>query len=428
VAYWSAREVALYGLNHPLGGTEADWASELEARLRETIRQEMVADVPLGAFLSGGIDSSLVVALMQAESQRPVRTFTIGFHEAEWNEADHAKAVARHLRTEHTELYVTPAEALAVVPRLPLIYDEPFSDSSQIPTFLVAQLARGHVTVSLSGDGGDELFGGYGRYTLAERLWKALRLVPASLRAPAGKSLRLVSPERWDHVLAPLGLAMPVGLRGRVTGDRVHKGAGLLGARRLEVLYRDLVSHWRDPEGVVSGGSEPATPLTQPAAWLGAGAPLARMQYLDTVSYLPDDILVKVDRATMAVSLESRAPLLDHRVYELAWRIPVRERARGGQGKLPLRRLLGRFLPPALFERPKMGFGVPIEQWLRGPLREWGESLLSERSLRDGGVFDPAPVQRKWREHQSGHRNWQYLLWDVLMFEAWRATLQSANA
>jgi len=414
--YWSAREAAEAGLAEPLDLPEAELLDELDARLRGTIAREMIADVPLGAFLSGGVDSSLVVALMQAQSTRPVRTFTIGFHEDEYNEARHAKEVARHLGTDHTELYVTPAETLAVVPKLPTLYDEPFADSSQVPTFLVAELARRHVTVSLSGDGGDELFGGYYRYLLAERWWRRLRPVPRMLRQVAARSVLAVSPARWDRVLQAAGAGE---MQVRPSGDRLHKFADVLTVNALEDMYLRLVSHWQAPDEVVLGAREPPTLLTGNRHDLETADAVPRLMYLDLVTYLPDDIMVKVDRATMGVSLESRAPYLDHTVMEFAWRIPLRRKVSDGRGKRVLRDLLYRYVPAGLVDRPKMGFGVPIDRWLRGPLKEWAADLLAEERLSRQGYFAPAAIARRWQEHQSGSRNWQYHIWDVLMFQAW---------
>jgi asparagine synthase (glutamine-hydrolysing) len=417
--YWSAREVAECGVVAGWPGTEAELLDELDRLLRHTIRREMIADVPLGAFLSGGVDSSLVVALMQAESSRPVRTFTIGFDEREYNEAEHAKAVAEHLGTDHTELYVRPAEALAVVPSLPTLYDEPFGDCSQIPTFLVSQLARHHVTVSLSGDGGDELFGGYDRYFLAQKVWSLLRLIPQSARRAVGSAIRSIAPARWDRALRLTGLYEWPRAARRITGDRLHKIAEVLSLDTQEAMYLDLMSHWRDPAGMTLGGVEPPTAFTDPSRGAQVDGLLSRMMYLDLVSYLPDDILVKVDRASMGVSLESRAPFLDHRVVEFAWRIPPSLRVRRGRGKWPLRQLLQRYVPQALVDRPKMGFGVPIDHWLRGPLKDWASALLDPTRLEREGYLDPRSITQKWSEHQSGSRNWHYWLWDVLMFQAW---------
>jgi asparagine synthase (glutamine-hydrolysing) len=416
--YWSAQRVAESGVAEPLAEAGNDLVGLCEARLLETVRQEMIADVPLGAFLSGGIDSSLVVALMQATSSRPVKTFTIGFHVAEFNEAEHAKKVAARLGTEHTELYVTPEETRAVIPLLPTLYDEPFADSSQIPTFLVAQLARRDVTVALSGDGGDELFGGYTRYFTGERLWRNLKRVPVLMRRGLARGMRSVPPRHWDRLLAGVGRPFrPGGIT--LGGDRVQKLAGILSAESSDELYRDLVSHWRQPSSTTLGAVEPPTALTDPARGTTIDDLVGRMMYFDLVSYLPDDILVKVDRATMGVSLESRAPFLDHRVVELAWRLPASVKVRDGKGKWILRRILERYVPTAMFERPKMGFGVPIDRWLRGPLRAWAEDLLSPDAIRREGYLDDAEISRTWREHQTGARNWQYLLWDVLMFQAW---------
>ena len=417
--YWSLAEVAVAGNRDPFTGPSTQVVDDLEALLMSAVRQQMVADVPLGAFLSGGIDSSTIVALMQAQSSRPVKSFTIGFNEDGYNEAVHAKAVARHLGTEHTELYVTPRQALDVIPRLPSLYCEPFADSSQIPTFLVSQLARQHVTVSLSGDAGDELFAGYNRYVLASNLWGRISRMPGSLRSVSAACIRGVPPSAWSKLLRPLRPFTLASLRQANVGDKLHKGADVLSARSADDLYLGLVTHW-EPGRLVIGGSEPATVLRGNRLALPGLDDVQRMMALDAMTYLPDDILVKVDRAAMGVSLESRVPFLDHRVVEFAWRVPQSMKLRDGVGKWALRQVLYRHVPKELIERPKMGFGVPIDDWLRGPLRDWAEDLLNARRLTGEGFFDPLPIRQKWAEHLSGARNWQYLLWDVLMFQAWQ--------
>ena len=417
-SYWTALEQVRRGQEDPLVASEAEVIRELDATLRKAIGQQMLADVPLGAFLSGGIDSSTIVALMQAQSSRPVKTFSIGFHEAGYDEAVHARAVATHLGTSHTELYVTPEQALAVIPRLPTIYDEPFCDSSQIPTFLVAQMARQHVTVALSGDGGDELFGGYNRYSWGRRIWKGLSPVPLPVRRAAAAVVTSVSPQSWDRVHSRVSRVSRRARRYGAVGDKLHKLAGIVGSRSADEVYMQLVSHWREPGSVVVNGAANST--VGVAALDGSVRDYTeRMMLLDSLTYLPDDILVKVDRASMAVSLESRVPFLDHHVFALAWRIPLGLKIREGKGKWVLRQLLDRYVPRALIERPKMGFGVPIDSWLRGPLRHWAEDLLSESRLAREGFFVPTAVRLKWQEHLSGARNWQYLLWSVLMFQAW---------
>lgn len=410
--YWSGTQTAKSGVADPFSGNADQAIDELEIVLKDAVRQQMVADVPLGAFLSGGVDSSTVVALMQAQSSRPVKTFTIGFHTPGYNEAEHAKAVARHLGTEHTELYVTPEDAMAVIPRLPTLYDEPFSDSSQIPTFLVSQLAKQHVTVALSGDAGDELFCGYNRYQLTAKLWQKLAAIPLPLRKLAANGLMSISPSRWDALKNYLPRFTNV-------GDKLHKGARVLTSQSTDDLYLGLVSHWHDASSVVINGTEPATLLTANAPGLSGLDTVQRMMTLDMLTYLPDDILVKVDRAAMGVSLETRVPFLDHRVVEFAWRLPQSMKLRGGQTKWALRQVLFRHVPHGLIERPKMGFSVPIADWLRGPLRDWAESLLDESRLRQEGFFHALPIRQKWEEHLSGKRNWQDHLWNVLMFQAW---------
>jgi len=419
--YWSGAKVAEQGVSRLFAGSAGQAVDALEGLLKAAVRQQMVADVPLGAFLSGGVDSSTVVALMQAQASRPVKTFSIGFHEAAYNEAGYAKAVARHLGTDHTELYVTAEQALAVIPRLPTLYDEPFADSSQIPTFLVSQLARQHVTVSLSGDAGDELFCGYNRYPLTASLWRRLSAIPQPLRRALAWGLTRLSPQQWNRLTAHTPLAR----HWANIGDKLHKGAGVMAAGSIDGLYLGMVSHWPQPHDLVIGGTEPRSALNGLAPALAGLSDVERMMALDLLTYLPDDILTKVDRAAMGVGLETRVPFLDHRVVEFSWQLPVRYllRREGGSTttKWALRQVLYRHVPRALIERPKMGFGVPIDTWLRGPLRDWAEDLLGAARLKREGYLNPAPIRQKWAEHLSGQRNWQHQLWCVLMFQAWLA-------
>ncbi len=416
-AFWTLEAVASDGLKNQRVFTDDQAVGDLEKLLLDAVGRRMVADVPLGAFLSGGIDSSLVVALMQAQSTKAVKTFSIGFAEKDFNEAPYAAAVARHLGTEHTELVVTAQQALDVIPRLPYIYDEPFADSSQIPTFLVSELTRRHVTVSLSGDGGDELFAGYNRYQFSQMVCRQLSPLPPALRKAASKLLRSLTPGQWNALFSPL----PARVRPPQAGDKLHKLAGVLESE-IDQIYLRLLSHWNEPEDIVIGGHEPSTILRDKGIKGLVPDPVQRMQYLDTLTYLPDDILVKVDRASMAVSLEARVPLLDHRIVAFAWSLPRRMHQRDGQSKWILRQVLYRHVPKSLIERPKMGFGVPIDSWLRGPLRDWAESLIDESRLRREGFLRPEPIREKWKEHLSGQVNCSYLLWDILMFQAWLDT------
>jgi asparagine synthase (glutamine-hydrolysing) len=417
--YWTLRNVVEQGQAHPFNGTENEAVSELEHLLTEAVLSQQIADVPLGAFLSGGVDSSAIVALMQTHAARPVKTFTIGFHEDDYNEAKFAKDVARHLGTEHTELYVSPDEAMAVIPRLPMLYDEPFSDSSQIPTFLVSQLARQQVTVSLSGDAGDELLGGYNRYLSASAIWKTIGRLPCWGRYALAHAIKKISPSRLDQLNNSISLIIPRKMHPTRVGDKAHKLAEILAANSPEFIYHYLFWHWKSPGDIVICGHEPPTILTN-----GNDLDLVaefenQMMYLDAMSYLPDDILVKVDRAAMGVSLETRVPFLDHRVVEFAWRLPLDLKIRNGQGKWILRQVLNKYVPQKMIERPKTGFCVPIDSWLRGSLKKWAEALLDEDRLKREGYFNPVPIRQKWAEHLSGQRNWQYDLWDVLMFQAW---------
>ncbi|MGE0338101.1 MAG: asparagine synthase (glutamine-hydrolyzing), partial [Gammaproteobacteria bacterium] len=420
IPYWSLADAIRRGRADPLRGSPEEGVELLDQALRRSVRSRMVADVPLGAFLSGGIDSSAVVAAMQAESARPVRTFSIGFTVKDYDEAPHARAVAAHLGTDHTELYVSPEETQAVIPRLSEMYDEPFADSSQIPTFLVSELARRHVTVAMSGDAGDELFAGYTRYSLALDLWRRQQRLPLPLRRTAARAITSLAPATWDRVFGLLRPVLPARARQPMAGDKLHKLAGLLAIDDPLVMYFELISLWKSPMQVVRDVREPASVFAHVAALPSGLSHVERMMALDALHYLPGDILAKVDRASMAVSLEARVPLLDTDLVELAWRMPHAWKVHAGTGKWVLREVLARYVPRRLFERPKMGFGIPIDAWLRGPLRDWAEHLLAERRLREGGFFDPAPVRAVWQAHLAGDQNLQYLLWGVLCFEAWR--------
>ncbi len=423
--YWSLQDAITRGRQTPFSGTREEGVELLDTTLRESVRLRMVADVPLGAFLSGGIDSSTVVALMQAQSTRPIRTFSIGFTVPEYDEAPYARAVAKHLGTDHTELYVNPDETRAVIPRLPAMYDEPFADSSQIPTFLVSSLARQHVTVAMSGDAGDELFAGYTRYSVALDLWRRQQRLPLVARRALARVLTGIAPRQWDSLFKVLGPVLPARLRQPMPGDKLHKLAGLLAINESLAMYRDLISLWKEPERVVLGGREPPSVMSIAANLPNELEFVERMMALDTLHYLPGDILTKVDRASMAVSLEARVPLLDTEVVELAWRLPQSFKVHQGVGKWVLREVLARYVPRKLFERPKMGFGIPIDAWLRGPLREWAEDLLNESRLAQAGFFDAKAVRQVWQAHLSGGQNLQYLLWTILTFEAWRAAYRS---
>ena len=413
--YWDIREIARNGLAQPLTLDDTEATDRLDALLGDAVGRRMVADVPLGAFLSGGIDSSLVAALMQSRSERPIRTFTIGFGEQQFNEAEHAKAVAAHLGTEHEELYLSSRDAMEVIPSLSQIYDEPFADSSQIPTYLVSRMTRRRVTVALSGDGGDELMAGYTRYRWAEMLAHRAASVPLALRRLAANGLGAVPDMAWRG----LGGLLPERVsRGRL-GDRVGRFSSFLEMPDGDAIYLRQHTQWPRPEQVVTGGHLPSAAIESASLRHEVPHFLSRMQLMDTMSYLPDDVLTKVDRASMAVSLEARVPLLDHRVVEFAWRLPFAQKHRDGKSKWLLRQVLHRYVPEQLIERPKMGFGVPIADWLRAPLRDWAEDLLSEAALKDTGLLNPLPIRQVWQRLLRGHDRFQEPIWGILMFQDW---------
>ena len=419
ISYWSFNNIVEAGLKEPFKGTPNQAVDLLEEGLLTGINDQMLSDVPLGAFLSGGIDSSTIVALMQVQSSNPINTFTIGFDEEGYNEAKHAKAVAQHLGTNHTELYIQASDALNVIPKLPDIYSEPFSDSSQIPTFLVSQLASQHVKVALSGDGGDELFGGYNRYLMAQDIWKKSRKIPKPARKLISHLLLTIPPNKWDYIFNHISPALPKSLRIRTVGDKAHKLASVLNLDNNYEYYRTLTSHWQQPDRLVIDAYEPTTLSSNYNAWPKTDNFQHAMMAIDAQTYMADDILVKVDRAAMANSLETRVPFLDHRIVELAWKMPLEYKIRNGEGKWLLKQVLFRHVPQALIERPKMGFGIPLHDWLRTSLRDWAEALLDERLLIEQGYFHPEPIRKMWLEHLSGKYNHQHYLWDVLMFQAW---------
>ena len=419
--WWSMAAAVEAGAADPIRD-EAEALELLENRLLEAVKLQSISDVPLGAFLSGGIDSSTIVALMQRQSSSPVKTFTIGFDEAGFDESPHARAVALHLGTDHSEHRVTAADTLAVIPSLPTMYDEPFADSSQIPTHLVCRAARQHVTVSLSGDAGDELFGGYNRYFWGPRVWNRVDWLPFPMRRTLGRAIASVPVERWDAAQNVIGRAVPTLARLSRPGDKAHKlAARLRTIQRRDDLYLSLVSEWHSPNEVLAQrlGQEPRSLLDDPLPLRGVDREPLRMMYRDSITYLPDDILCKVDRAAMATSLETRVPFLDHRVAELAWRLPLSMKIRGTEGKWALRKVLYKYVPRELIERPKAGFAVPVGAWIRGPLREWAEDLLQHPRLTAEGHLHAAPIRQKWQEHLAGRRDHTAALWSILMFQAW---------
>jgi asparagine synthase (glutamine-hydrolysing) len=419
VSYWSAEEAARRGMEDPFTGSAEEAVDHLDELLGHAVRMRMVADVPLGAFLSGGVDSSTLVALMQGQSARSVKTFSIGFHEGGYNEAPHAAAVAHYLGTDHTEFYVSPAEAMPVIPRLPTFYDEPFSDSSQIPTYLLSALTRMHVTVSLSGDGGDELFGGYRRYFVWGRIWDKVGWLPQVVRQAVSRGLLSLTAPKWNQLASFVSPIVSSIALINSPGDKVHRLGLILSARDSFSRYRAVVSAWESPGSILQGVQEPQNLHRDRCQGPEIPGFCRHMMFLDAVTYLPDDILVKVDRATMAASLEARAPYLDHRVVEFAARLPLSMKLRHGEGKWLLRRVLDRYVPKPLIERPKKGFALPIAEWLRGPLREWAEELLHEDRLRREGYFDLNSVRELWSQHLSGQRDLRHTLWSLLMFQAW---------
>ncbi len=412
--YWNFRAIAEQSIKTRLQDDDATLLNQLDSLLSDAIRRRLVSDVPLGVLLSGGIDSALVSALMAEQSEHPINTFTIGFKEQQFNEAPYAKAIAKHLGTCHTELYVKPEHALELIDNLPRWYDEPFADSSQIPTAIVCELTKKHVTVVLSGDGGDELFAGYNRYTLGLEMWEKANIAPFIIRKMMARGILSQPTSRLDV----LAYFLPPRFRRTQLGNKLHKFANAILLDNPDLMYRRMISHWHKPDNMIINACEPKGILWDDTVTRTIPEFLERMQFLDTVTYLPDDILTKIDRASMSVSLETRVPLLDHRIVELAWRMPQRMKLRNGQGKWALRQILQKRVPRTLIERPKMGFGVPFDQWLRGPLREWAEHLLDEKRLKQQGLFVVEPVRQRWKAHLNG-TNWGYPLWNVLMAQAW---------
>ena len=413
ITYWDPVQNALKGKENPFVGSQDDAICYLDNLLKQTIRDQMIADVPIGAFLSGGIDSSLIVAIMQTQSKLPVQSFSIGFKEPKFDEAPYAKAIAQHIGTKHTELYVSETDLQNLIPELPVVWDEPFGDSSQIPTLILSRLTKQFVTVSLSGDAGDELFGGYNRYFECKLLWDSIKYLPIPIRNLLSTFLGAISPSIWNYLGSPFSTI----LKGKA-GDKIHKLLPIIKCKNFNQFYNFFVSHWFWPEHVVINGSEPTTSITDNSNSCLNNL-VERMMLTDIKTYLPDDILVKVDRAAMACSLETRVPFLDHRIVEFSFSLPFSYKVHDSNGKWILKQLLKKYVPNHLFERPKKGFGVPLNKWLQGPLRDWVDSLISEPRLKLEGFFNAKPISDTWKEHLSGKRNWQYRLWNIIMFQAW---------
>jgi asparagine synthase (glutamine-hydrolysing) len=413
VPYWSLLDVAREGEQAPFQGSDSEALTQLEVTLAAAVMSQQLSDVPVGAFLSGGIDSSLIVALIQSQTNKPVHTFTIGFENSQYDETESARAVANHLGTQHTQMIVNSVQAEEVIRLLPTLYDEPFADSSAIPTFLVSKLAHRDVAVSLTGDGGDELFGGYNRYSSYDKK------IPRFLRRPLALVLKSVSPDTWECAGSLASPLLPSSLRFASPGYKAHKLASILECKSPSQIYERLLSQWPEANALVLASDYKSSIQSFWQRLSDFKSNDLKMMACDTLGYLPNDILHKVDRASMGVSLETRVPFLDHRVIEFAWRLPLHMKIRNGQRKWLLRELLCKYVPRELFDRPKAGFGIPIGDWLRGPLRDWAEDLLSESRLRQEGYFDPMPIRKKWAEHLSGKRNWQEPIWTVLVFETW---------
>ncbi|MEP3475811.1 MAG: asparagine synthase (glutamine-hydrolyzing) [Hyphomicrobiales bacterium] len=417
--YWSLEETSKCALNHIQSLDETKAIKQLDELLSNVIEEQMISDVPLGSFLSGGIDSSTITAIMQAQSERPVETFTIGFNEQDYDEAKCAKAISNHLGTRHEEFYVSPQEALDVIPLLPSLYDEPFADISQIPTYLLSKLTKQRVTVALSGDGGDEIFGGYNRYIGVEKIWNLIKNLPSPFRKTIKKSFFSLASEKSNNKLTEMMEFLPDRFQLSLASDKINKVMNSIDAKNKEDIFLRVLKSTEETENLVLKGREPKIILDEKDTWPEFEDFEHQMMYLDAMTYLPNDILVKVDRAAMGVSLETRVPFLDPRVTEFAWGLPLNMKIRDGKGKWILNQLLSKYIPAELLNRPKMGFSVPLEEWLRGPLKVWAEEMLSEKRLNSEGFFNTDEIRKKWLEHRSGKRDWSKLLWNILMFQAW---------
>ncbi|MBF0198851.1 MAG: asparagine synthase (glutamine-hydrolyzing) [Planctomycetes bacterium] len=419
IRYWSASEQALAGITSPFEGNYEEAKEALEEKFTHVISQHMLSDVPLGAFLSGGIDSSLVCSFMAKLSSKPIKTFSIGFHEKRFDEARYAKETASHIGSDHTELYLSPSDVLEHIPTVLALCDEPFADSSQIPTWMVSRLTRSKVTVSLSGDGGDELFGGYTRYLYAQSVWKALSRIPSPLKKMGSSFLSSVPQSIWDNSSGILNKLLPKGGGISHLGDKAQLLSRLCSCSSPKDLYLSIASLYHQPQSLLLEGEEYPSAILDKEPWSLPSSFTEQMMLIDLLTYLPGDILTKVDRASMGLSLEARVPLLDHRLVDFAWSLPLEFKCTQGQGKRILRDILAKHIPRRLIDRPKMGFSIPLAQWLRGPLREWCEELFSEKSLQDSGVWNSAEVRKLWAEHLSAKKNHQYILWNIVVFQQW---------